>query len=176
MQMRRVAPVIFALVCLGLSALVLRRQFAAHPAPPRDPSLHSDLAGDGPGPGPVWDTRQPASPAARRAVTAAIGSQLAAIRAGDADRAWFYQSRGLRSNFASPQAFQQEISRHFPEFGHARAAEFGPVWTDKTERYAGVMVTVRGENGGRARGYYRLVREEGGYKVAGVRGGGPITE
>lgn len=33
MNLRRAAPLIFVALCLGLSALVLRRQIAAHPIP-----------------------------------------------------------------------------------------------------------------------------------------------
>jgi len=104
-------------------------------------------------------------------VTAAIGAQLAAIRAGDAGQAWFYQSRNLRRGFRSAQAFQSSISGRYPEFGHAASAYYGPVWSDPAGNHASVAVTVRGQNGKLAPAYYLLVREDGGYKVASVFGG-----
>lgn len=67
--------------------------------------------------------------------------------------------------------FVQSITRGYPEFGHARSATLGPVLMDATGDRAQVIVTVRGQNGRLARGYYRLIREEGGFKVAGVSGG-----
>ena len=108
------------------------------------------------------------------AALAAVTAQLAAIRAGDADRAWFYQSRGLHNNFGSAQQFEQMIQRGYPEFGHCRSAAFSPVQVDQTGDQAAVIVTVLGENGRRARGFYRLIREDGGYKIAGVGGGQTI--
>jgi hypothetical protein len=178
MNLRRAAPVVFVALCLGLSALVLRRQIAAHPvsrtiAAPGEPAGRE---------GPV-DPGQPASlkgwhvaaAPARRAAQATVASQLAAIRAGNADGAWFYQSRSLRRNFPSAQAFVKMIARGYPEFGHAISEEFGPVWVNPAGDHAAVTVMVRGENGHLARGYYLLVREDGGYKVAAVGGGRTIN-
>lgn len=168
MNLRRAAPVVFVALCLGLSALVLRRQIAARPMP-RNSEAQAD-AGQPDDPK-TWHV---ATGPARREVLDTVLGQLAAIRTGDADRAWFYQSRGLRRNFLSPKQFEEMIAARHPEFGHSRSAQCGPVWTDATGRQATVVVTALGENGRRARGYYRLIREEGGYKIAGVGGGQAI--
>jgi len=172
MNLRRAAPFVFAALCLGLSAFVLRGQIAARPIPRPDPDgpaqgqpFEPPMAGDHPR---GWHV---AAGPTRRQVVAVIGDQLAAIRTGDADRAWSYQSRGLHRNFPSAQAFVAQISGSYPEFGHSASATYGPIWADKPETYAVVAVTVRGQNGRRAPAHYLLVREEGGYKVAGVVGG-----
>ena len=163
--MRRAAPLVFAALCLGLSGLVLRRQIAAHPPPAPPPA---------PTPRPSPPPAHVAGGAARRAVLDTVLGQLAALRAGDADKALSYQSRGLRRNFGSAAQFTRMIVTHYPEFGRSRAADCGPVLTDPTGRYATVVVTVTGEDGRRARGYYQLLREDGVYRVAGVVGGQPL--
>ena len=177
MNIRRAAPFVFAALCVGLSAFVLRGQITAHPKPPPVPEAREPSAQNGP-----TNSGRPVDPKtwhismgpAQKAARMAVGNQLAAINAGDVDRAWFYQSRGLHRNFRSGQAFLAEIKRNFPEFGHAKSAVFGPVWTDATGDHADVIVTVRGQNGNLARGYYWLIQEDGGYKVASVRGGQTI--
>ncbi len=180
MNVRRAAAFLFAALCVGLSAFVLRGQIAAHPKPPafRLPDFPEVAGGPTGAGGPIGADRPPgpkawrvATGAERRAALATINDQLAAIRAGDGDRAWFYQSRGLRGNFASGQAFVAMIGTQYPEFGHAASASFGPVLTNPEGNLAGVPVTVRGQNGRLAPAYYMLVKEDGGYKVAGVSGG-----
>lgn len=169
MNLRRAAPILFVALCLGLSALVLRRQIAAHPKP-RVSEAQADAGR------PVRSrTLHVAAGPARREVLNTILGQLNALHSDDAGKAMFYQSRGLRRNFRSPEQFVRMIAARHPEFGHCRSAQCGPVWTDATGRYAEVIVTVQGENGRRARGYYQLIREEGGYKVASVEGGQVIN-
>ena len=166
MDKRRILlAVVFVALCLSLSGLLLRRQIAAHPKPPK-----MDILSTKPDPN-VWHVE---TGAVKKAVTGSIQAQLTAIRTGDANKAIFYQSSGLRRNFATPKQFVQSITRYYPEFGHSRSAEFGPVWVDKTGNYAEVVVTSRGENGQRARGYYMMVQEDGVFRVAGVGGGSVI--
>lgn len=176
MNIRRAAPLLFAALCLSLSGLVLHRQITAHPAPqPTEWPPEPHGVPNNPDPArPVGKTWHVAGGPARRAALTAITSQLAALRTGNAERAWFYQSRGLHRNFASAQQFTQMIQRGYPEFGHSRAAAFSPVLMDQTEDQAAVVVTVMGEDGRQARGFYQLIREDGGYKVAGVAGGAAI--
>jgi hypothetical protein len=162
---RMIVAVVFVALCIGLSGLLLRRQITAHPKPPR-----MDILSTKPDPN-IWHVE---TGAVKKAVTGSIQAQLVAIRAGDANKAIYYQSSGLRRHFATPQQFVQSITRNYPEFGHSRSAEFGPVWVDKTGNYAQLVVTSRGENGRRARGYYLMVREDGVFRVSGVEGGGVI--
>ena len=178
MNLRRVAPLVFAVLCLGLSVLVLHRQITAHPAPPvaASPTETPEQAEQFIPTQPIHPkTAHIATGAERRAATTAVGNQLAAIRTGNADAAWFYQSRALHNNFTSAQAFVETISRSYPEFGHSQSVAFGPVWMDPSGDHAAVIVTVRGQNGRLARGYYQLIREDGGYKVAGVAGGRAVN-
>jgi hypothetical protein len=162
---RMIVAVVFVALCLSLSGLLLRRQITAHPKPPK-----MDILSTKPDPN-VWHV---ATGAVTKAVTGSIQAQLTAIRTGDATKAIFYQSSGLRRHFATPQQFVQNITHYYPEFGHSRSAEFGPVWVDKTGNYAEVVVTSRGENGQRARGYYLMIQEDGIFRVAGVGGGAAI--
>ena len=175
MPTRRFPALAFVLLCLALSGLVLRRQMAAHPRPPAPPEPGASLpAFQG-----QWQTMpgwHAASGPTRQAVLASVLGQLDAFRRGDADRAMFYQSRGLRRNFASPQAFLDTIRRSYPAFGHCRSVSFGPVGADKTAQYAEVVVRVRGPDGRAAQGDYLMVLEDGRYRVRAVSGGGPVRE
>ena len=184
MPLRRVAPLFFVALCLGLSALVLGRQIIAHPKPPAAAAREEPLGpGEPSGPGERPYPGQPVDPKTwhvltgreRSRVLNAVLGQLTALRAGDADKAMFYQSTGLRRNFRSAGEFERMIVAKYPEFGHSRTVQCGPVWTDPTGRFADVVVTVFGENGHTARGDYELVQEEVGYKVAGVEGGRAIN-
>ena len=175
---RQLLAVVFVALCLSLSGLLLHRQMAAHPAP-LEAATHLPAGFLYPGTESAAQFAAPkflhtATGPVQKAVIHSITAQLAAIRAGDADKAIFYQSTGLRRNFPTPQAFVQSITIHYPEFGHSRSAQFGPMVMDTTADHAAVAVTVLGENGRWARGDYRMVKEEGVYKVAGVLGGNMI--
>lgn len=177
MDSRRAAAAVFVALCLGLSGLALHRQIAAHPAPPEgilpsESEVTASLRDFGrPLDKKTWHVA--AGPPRSEALTV-IQTQLAAFRTGDADKAMFYQSRSARSNFHSAEEFVTMILYFYPEFGHARSVQFGPLWMNPTEQYADVTVTVRGENGRLARGYYQLIREAAGYRVASVQGGHAI--
>ena len=178
MPTRRFPALAFVLLCLALSGLVLRRQMAAHPVRPA-PSDQEQGAALPPAFGGRWPTIpgwHTASGPTRRAVLASVQGQLDAFRAGDADKAMFYQSQGLRHNFASPAAFLDTIRTHYPEFGDCRSVHFSQVGADKTAQYAEVVVTVRGPDGRAARGDYEMVMEDGRYRVLSVAGGGPVRE
>lgn len=107
----------------------------------------------------------------REAVLASVRAQLAAFRADDYARAFWYQSSGLRRNFAGPSAFRAQITRGYPEFAHSRRAQFGPVVANPTRQRAAVVVTVAGQNGYQAQGLFLMVREDKIYHVGGVVGG-----
>lgn len=174
MDKRRLLAAVFVVLCLSLSGLLMRRQFAAHPAQmvakAQIPALDVKKFAGTPAP-----TALPHKiGAVEKAVIHSIKAQLAAIRTGDADKAMYYQSTGLRRNFASPQAFVQTIATHYPEFGHCRSADFSPVRIDPTGEHAVVVVTCLGEDGRRAQGYYIMVKENGVFRVAGVQGGNAL--
>lgn len=178
MTSRTLPAAAFVLLCLGLSGLVLRRQMAAHPIRP-------DQAGRerGEGRARAFENQLAGRPGAHvadertgRAIVGAIRGQLTAFRAADGSKAMSYQSRGLRRGFGSPQGFVEGIRHGYPEFGDSTAVRFAPVWVDGAGRFAEVVVTVRGANGRQARGDYEMVKEDGVYRVAGVRGGGPARD
>ena len=184
MDTRRLLIVAFVALCLGLSGALLRRQLAAHPAPHEEREFQmspemvkryhdAESASALADPGRPVDkhTWHLATGKARNAVLSVIAVQLKAFREGDAKTAMFYQTQAMQHRFDSAQAFQTMIVSQYPEFGHNRAADFGPVLIDPTGKYADVIVTVRGENGRRARGDYWMLREQGGYRAASVQGG-----
>ena len=175
MTSRTLPATAFVVLCLVLSGLILRRQMAAHPILPT-PQEQSEPQPPFQGAPSHRGTWHVAAEPTRKAVTASIQGQLDALRDGDGPKAVAYQSLGLRHGFGSPEGFVSGIRREYPEFGYFRSAHFGPVWTDNAARFAEVIVTVHGANGRTARGDYQMVKEAGGYRVAGVLGGRPTQE
>ena len=189
MKLRSVTPVVFTILCLALSGLVLRRQIAAHPrlTSERTSGEHRTAM-------PQWGNYPPnqyplewtglpvdkrswhiAEGARRVAAIDCIQGQLNAFRAGDSVAAISFMRRQKDRHFP-PQLFQDRIQEMAPEFGHSRSASYGPVWTDREGQHADVFVQVVGENGELARGTYKLIRQDGVYRVAGLRGGGWMGE
>ena len=189
MTLRSVTPIVFTVLCLALSGLVLRRQMAAHPRPPeeriaeehrsemprwrgyRQSQLPPELIGL-PVDKRTWHIAREET---RAAVVHCIQGQLDAFRAGDSVAAMSFM-RHRKDRHFPPQMFEDRIQEMAPEFGHARMAEYGPVWTDKGGRHADVFVNVVGENGRLAQGTYKLIRQDGVYRVAGLEGGGWMGE
>jgi hypothetical protein len=104
-----------------------------------------------------------------------IQGQLDAFRVGDGVAAGSFMRQRKGKRFPS-QLFLNRILEMAPEFGSSRSASFGPVWIDKEGQHADVFVKVVGENGKPAQGTYKLIRQEGVYRVAGLRGGGWMGE
>lgn len=168
MTPRNVYTGLFVALCLTLNGLILGRQMAAHPAPPPDAADGRNAQGCGGGR--FWDRRQfhVADSSTRRAVLGSIHGELDALRRGDADRAVSYQSRELRREFTRPADFLSMVAARDPEFAHSKSASFSLVWADGDGDRAGVRVTVTGKDGHSAQHFYRMVREGGVYRVAGV--------
>ncbi len=180
MNSRSLLAAAFVAFCLLLGGLALHRQIAAHPMAP-DTGQSNGVSGEEIPPDflgqPVnKKTWHIARGAQRQAVVSSIQAQLNAFRAGDAETAMRYQSRSLRRRFPDPEAFVQMVRSRYPEFGHCRAARFGPVWTDADGQHADVTVTARGENGFLAQGEYEMIRGREAYRVAGVQGGERVQE
>jgi hypothetical protein len=162
---------LFVALCLTLSGLILGRQMVAHPAPPPDSAADGRSTEGRDGGGGFRGRREfhIADTATRWAVLGSIQGQLDALRRGDASRSASYQSREMRRRFTRPADFLGMINAQYPEFAHSRSASFGPVWEDAGQWHAGTLVTVIGRNGRQARGFYRMAREGGVYRVEGVR-------
>lgn len=174
MTPRNIYTGLFVALCLTLSGLILGRQMVAHPAPPPNGAGDSrDAEGrEGGGGGDHFSDRRGrhiADAATRNAVLGPIRGQLDALRRGDAARSVSYQSQGMRRQFTRPADFLNMVDAHYPEFAHSKSASFGPVWEDAGQWHAGTLVTVIGRNGRQARGFYRMAREGGVYRVEGVR-------
>lgn len=111
----------------------------------------------------------------RGAAIGCIQGQLDAFRAGDGVAASSFMRQRKSKRFPS-RLFQDRIKEMAPEFGYSRSASYGPVWTDKEGQHADVFVKVVGEDGKLAQGTYKLIRQEGVYRVAGLSGGGWMGE
>ena len=189
MTLRSVTPVVFTILCLALSGLVLRRQISAHPRLTSESTLEGrQIAIQRQGKyrpnqfPPGWiglpvDKRSwhIVGGSKREAVIDCIQGQLDAFRAGDGVAASSFMRQRKGQHFPS-QLFQERIQEMAPEFGRSRSASYGPVWTDKEGQHADVFVKVVGEDGKLAGGTYKLVRQEGVYRVAGLRDGGWMGE
>lgn len=172
MDSRRIVAAVFVAFCLAFSGLALHHQIAAHP-PPLEADLSNEHAID------VYareygrsidkTTWHVVGESMRRVVFSTIQSQLAAFRQGDNSKAFFYQTRSSRSQYHSAAIFVHSVLRSRPEFGHARRVQFGPLWMDPAQEFAGVTVTVQDENGRQARRDYKMLQEEGIYRIVSVQ-------
>lgn len=107
----------------------------------------------------------------RKAAQTAITRQLDAFKRDDYQKAAQYQSKSLRANFPSVAAFRRMIRTNYPQFARYKTVEFGSEQIDSAGRYFRVPVTVLGSDGIAVEAMYDLIVEEGGWRVAGVRGG-----
>ncbi len=171
----RFLAAVLVVCCLMLCGLILRRQIAAHPLPP-EAAQHSEDGSDGRGQGRFWmgmEGWQPASPAASMLAREVVSGQIAALEAGDGPKVWGYGSRSLRQRFSSPAQLMQIIAGQSPEFMHPRRVIYKPVFTDKSGQMALAVIVLEDGNGNRVWDDYLLVREDGQFKVGGVRRPGP---
>jgi hypothetical protein len=114
----------------------------------------------------VWKT---ATAAQRAEAAKSIRTQLDAFRADNWDKAITYQSSSLKRGFPSTQAFRQMMESSYPQFADYKTVEFGAA------RAAGPLVEIRvvltGRDGVAVGAMYRMVKENGIYRVEGVEGG-----
>jgi len=104
-------------------------------------------------------------PAVRKDVIASIEGQLAAFRANDVAKAYGYAALGLRRQ-TPPQRFARMVRDGYPEIWTNTRAEFGLV-RDDGER-ATTTARIFAKDGTSASYDYVLVKEENGWRVAGV--------
>lgn len=167
----RFLAAVFVVCCLLLCGLILRRQIAAHPLPPEN-AERSEAGRSGRGQGRFWMGMPGwhlASPAESALVHQAVAGQIAALKVGDGPKAWQYQSRSLRQRFSSPARLMQVVAGQYPEFLYPRDVKYEPVFTDKSGQTAHAAILLEDEHGHRAWDDYLLVREDGQFKVGGVR-------
>jgi len=115
-----------------------------------------------------------ATAAQRKAATQTIRAQLHAFDIGDWKGAVALQSEGMKSNFASPDAFGDMITRAYPAFVRARHVDFGEAQSSGPALR--ILTTLTGSDDQKVKAEYLLVKEKGGYRVEGVFGGNARRE
>jgi hypothetical protein len=93
--------------------------------------------------------------------------QIEAFANNDEEQAWAHASEGIKRRFGSSQVFVDMVREAYPAVHNATAIEF----TQRVPHGAFEIQVVRlqGPEGKRWDAYYRMVRTEGTWKVAGVR-------
>ena len=94
-----------------------------------------------------------------------IGSQLAAFRNGDYNRAYGYADSTLRQTFA-PSAFREMVRTSYPAIAASASATYGIIFDNG--RIAMVMVGITSHTGNVLHYEYLLRREPTGWRISGV--------
>jgi len=110
-----------------------------------------------------------ASAAQRKAAIQTIRAQLHAFDVGDWKAAVALQSEGMRSNFSSPDAFGDMITRGYPAFVRARHVDFGEAQVSGPALQ--IPITLTGSDDEKVQAEYLLLKEKSGYRVESVFGG-----
>ncbi len=115
---------------------------------------------------PTW---KPATSAQRSQAAAAIRAQLDAFKRDDWEKAATFQSQGLRRNFGTTAQFRAIIETNYPQFAKYKSITFDAARAvgDNVE----MQIRLTGQDGVKLRAVYLMVKERGGYRVAGVQGG-----
>ncbi len=164
MKRQRVVTILLAVACVVLAGVTLR-EFSVPIVGPASAQSGGDAAPD-------FGSLKPASAPVRKAAAAAVRAQLDAFKKDDYRAAVKYQSSALKGNFPSITQFRQMITTTYPEFAHYKTVLFKDVRMDATGRHVLAQVTLTGQDGVTLNAVYMMVRENGGYKVDGVAGGG----
>lgn len=93
--------------------------------------------------------------------------QIEAFANNEPEQAWSFASEGIKNRFGSAQVFVDMVRQAYPAVHRATAIEF----TERVPHGAFEIQVVRlqGPEGKRWDAYYRMVRIEGVWKIAGVR-------
>lgn len=109
---------------------------------------------------------RPAARETRDAVRAAVGAQLQALREGEFEQAYALAAEGIRRQFRLPVWVEMIRRGYAPLLRHERV-EFGVIRPDGDDR-ASLPVVVFATDSRATRYRYDLVRERGGWRIAGV--------
>ena len=107
-----------------------------------------------------------AGESARDGIPAVISAQIEAFRAGDLARAFGFASEGIRGLFGTPETFGAMVERGYAmviapaevDYGALRLRD-GALWQ---------MVLIEDADGTRHALDYRMVEEDGGWRISGV--------
>lgn len=93
--------------------------------------------------------------------------QIEAFANNDQEQAWAHASEGIKRRFGSSQVFFDMVREAYPAVHSATAIEF----TRRVPHndFEIQVVKLQGPEGKRWDAYYRMVQNEGAWKIAGVR-------
>ncbi len=104
----------------------------------------------------------------KAAAQKAISDQLAAFRKDDYKSAARWQSRGLRDNFPSIEAFRSAITQGYPQFAHSKSVRYGKSVMTPDGVHLQIQVFVTGQDDVKVAALYFMAREDGLYRVESV--------
>lgn len=110
--------------------------------------------------------RRPSRPEVRREQESIVTRQLRAWRENRPAEAYACAARGIRARFPLA-AFVEMVRRGYPAIAANRGAEFGAAF--EAGATGEIAVRVLAEPGEAVRYLYDLVREDEGWRIAGVR-------
>ncbi len=106
-------------------------------------------------------------------VTNTIASQLNAIKTGNLEKAYYdYTTKEFQKNVSLEQ-FKQFIREHTALY-HNKTARFNS-WGIENGKKASVKATLTGQNGSTIHAEYKLIKENGKWKIAALQLEGKIT-
>jgi hypothetical protein len=113
-----------------------------------------------------------ASDKERKEATASIMSQLTAFKKDDFQKAADFQSSSLRQMFRASGDFRNMIKTRYPAFCNYKKVTFGQAHsTGKDNPSVIVRIQLTGVNDEIVEATYRMIKEQGKYRVDSVRGG-----
>ena len=104
----------------------------------------------------------------KQAAQKAISDQLAAFRKDDYQAAARWQSRGLRENFPTIEAFRSAITQGYPQFAHSKSVRYGKSVMTPDGVHLQIQTFVTGQDNVEVLALYSMVRENGIYRVEAV--------
>lgn len=102
-----------------------------------------------------------------KAIEQTILSQIEAFANDDQDAAWEYASEGIKHRFGDAGVFFSMVREAYPAVHRASAIEFGELVPHGV--FDVQVVRLTDPEGKRWDAYYRMVINEGHWKIAGVR-------
>ena len=109
-----------------------------------------------------------ASAQEKQAAQKVISDQLAAFRQDDYESAARWQSRGLRENFPTIEAFRSAITQGYPQFAHSKSVRYGKAVMTPDGVRVQIQTFVMGQDDVEVPALYFMVREDGVYRVESV--------
>lgn len=100
-------------------------------------------------------------------IQSVIQQQLDAFNRKDYDTAYSFASRHIQTKFSRPE-FEEMVKDGYPQIARSRRAVFEKITFSETENRAMATVTITGLDRITITANYRMVREDGKWKIDGV--------